>query len=94
MKFTDLFVRRPVLAIVVNLIELVCSAGVPAIYTQVLALHESIGMRRVGVYERVGWKFGAWHDVGWWQARLAPAFALRRCGCHCRKGTSARHRPG
>lgn len=28
------------LAIVVNLIELVCSAGVPAVYTQILALHE------------------------------------------------------
>jgi phosphinothricin acetyltransferase len=24
----------------------------------------------VGTYARVGWKFGAWHDVGWWQCPL------------------------
>ncbi|MGH2383169.1 MAG: GNAT family N-acetyltransferase [Candidatus Limnocylindria bacterium] len=36
-----------------------------------VALHEAIGMRRIGVYERVGYKFGAWHDVGWWGMRIA-----------------------
>jgi len=36
-----------------------------------VALHEAIGMRRVGVYERVGFKFGAWHDVAWFGMRLA-----------------------
>ena len=35
------------------------------------ALHESIGMRRIGVYERVGYKLGAWHDVAWYGLRLA-----------------------
>ena len=35
-----------------------------------VALHEAIGMRRIGVYERVGYKFGAWHDVGWWGLRI------------------------
>lgn len=35
-----------------------------------VALHEAIGMRLVGVYERVGFKFGAWHDVAWYQLRL------------------------
>ena len=34
-------------------------------------LHEGLGMRRIGVYERVGWKFGAWHDVAWYGMRLA-----------------------
>jgi phosphinothricin acetyltransferase len=24
----------------------------------------------VGVYRSVGWKMGAWHDVGWWQLVL------------------------
>jgi L-amino acid N-acyltransferase YncA len=33
-------------------------------------LHESVGFRPVGVYERIGWKQGRWHDVGWWQAQL------------------------
>lgn len=36
-----------------------------------VALHESIGMRRIGVYERVGWKHGAWRDVAWYGLRLA-----------------------
>jgi phosphinothricin acetyltransferase len=36
-----------------------------------VALHESIGMRRIGVYERVGYKFGAWHDVAWYGIRIA-----------------------
>lgn len=36
-----------------------------------LALHEAIGMRRIGIYERVGYKFGAWHDVAWYGLRLA-----------------------
>lgn len=35
-----------------------------------VAIHEGIGMRRIGVYERVGFKFGAWHDVAWYGLRL------------------------
>ena len=35
-----------------------------------VALHEAIGMRRIGVYERVGFKHGAWHDVAWYHLRL------------------------
>jgi L-amino acid N-acyltransferase YncA len=34
-------------------------------------LHEAIGMRRIGVYERIGYKFDAWHDVAWYGLRLA-----------------------
>jgi L-amino acid N-acyltransferase YncA len=37
-----------------------------------VALHEAIGFRPVGVYRAIGWKFGAWHDVGWWQIALRP----------------------
>jgi L-amino acid N-acyltransferase YncA len=37
-----------------------------------VALHESMGMRPVGVYRHVGFKMGAWHDVGWWQGKLQP----------------------
>jgi L-amino acid N-acyltransferase YncA len=33
-------------------------------------LHESLGFRPVGVYPRVGFKLGRWHDVGWWQLPL------------------------
>jgi phosphinothricin acetyltransferase len=35
-----------------------------------VGLHEALGFRPVGVYRAVGWKFGAWHDVGWWQLAL------------------------
>jgi phosphinothricin acetyltransferase len=36
-----------------------------------VALHEAIGMRRIGIYEGVGFKHGAWHDVAWYHLRLA-----------------------
>ena len=35
-----------------------------------VALHERVGFAPVGVYRRVGYKLGAWHDVGWWQRSL------------------------
>lgn len=33
-------------------------------------LHESVGFEPVGVYRGVGFKQGAWRDVGWWARRL------------------------
>ncbi len=36
-------------------------------------LHERLGFERAGTYRQVGWKFGAWHDVGLWQRALAIA---------------------
>jgi L-amino acid N-acyltransferase YncA len=35
-----------------------------------VGLHEAIGMAPVGVYRRIGFKLGRWHDVGWWQRAL------------------------
>jgi len=35
-----------------------------------VGLHEALGFRPVGVYRSVGFKRGAWHDVGWWQLAL------------------------
>ena len=35
-----------------------------------VALHEAFGFAPVGVYRAVGYKLGAWHDVGWWQLAL------------------------
>jgi phosphinothricin acetyltransferase len=35
-----------------------------------VALHEAVGFTKVGVYHEVGFKFGRWHDVGWWQRIL------------------------
>ncbi len=33
-------------------------------------LHRAMGFEPVGVYRRVGWKLGAWHDVAWMQRAL------------------------
>jgi L-amino acid N-acyltransferase YncA len=35
-----------------------------------VGLHEALGFVPVGVYRSVGYKMGAWHDVGWWQLPL------------------------
>ena len=35
-----------------------------------VALHESFGFRLVGIYRRIGFKRGAWWDVGWWELEL------------------------
>jgi phosphinothricin acetyltransferase len=31
-----------------------------------------MGFAPVGIYRRVGYKLGAWHDVGWWNRPLEP----------------------
>jgi phosphinothricin acetyltransferase len=33
-------------------------------------LHRALGFEPVGVYRRIGWKHGAWHDVAWAQRAL------------------------
>ena len=37
-----------------------------------VGLHESLGFLPIGVFRRVGFKHGEWHDVGWWQLSLSP----------------------
>lgn len=32
-----------------------------------VGIHERLGFQPIGVYKDVGYKFGSWHDVGWWQ---------------------------
>lgn len=38
-----------------------------------VSLHEKLGFRKVGELEQVGWKFGRWVNVGYWQLRLDPS---------------------
>jgi L-amino acid N-acyltransferase YncA len=38
-----------------------------------VALHEAVGFVPVGVYKEVGFKSGAWRDVGWWGLAIATA---------------------
>ena len=35
-----------------------------------VGFHESLGFAPIGVYPRIGYKHGKWHDVGWWRLRL------------------------
>ena len=35
-----------------------------------VGLHEAMGFQKLGVYRNVGFKFGEWRDVGWWQLTL------------------------
>ena len=36
-----------------------------------VAMHEKFGMHKVAHFEEVGYKFGNWVDVGYWQLKLA-----------------------
>jgi L-amino acid N-acyltransferase YncA len=40
-----------------------------------VALHQAMGFEALGVYRDVGFKFGRWHDVGWWRLALSDADA-------------------
>lgn len=40
-----------------------------------VGLHRAMGFEPVGVYRRIGWKNGRWHDVAWTQRPIGE-----RCG--------------
>lgn len=48
----------------------VACAGITLPNDSSIGLHSALGFTEVGVYRRIGFKFGAWHDVAWWQAEL------------------------
>ncbi|MGN6187354.1 MAG: arsinothricin resistance N-acetyltransferase ArsN1 family B [Conexibacter sp.] len=50
----------------------IACAGITLPNDASVGLHESLGFEPVGVYPGIGWKAGAWRDVGWWQLRLLP----------------------
>jgi phosphinothricin acetyltransferase len=35
-----------------------------------VALHRCVGFEPIGVFRNIGWKFGRWHDVAWYQRKL------------------------
>jgi phosphinothricin acetyltransferase len=37
-----------------------------------VGLHQAMGFQQVGVYQQVGFKYGVWHDVAWFQRPLQP----------------------
>lgn len=50
----------------------VACAGITLPNEASVALHERLGFVAVGIYRNIGWKAGAWRDVGWWQLDLNP----------------------
>jgi phosphinothricin acetyltransferase len=48
-------------------------AGITLPNAASVGLHESVGFEQIGVNREIGWKEGAWRDVGWYQRELAPA---------------------
>jgi L-amino acid N-acyltransferase YncA len=45
-------------------------AGITLPNAASVGLHESVGFEPIGVYSDVGYKNGAWQDVGWWGRRI------------------------
>ena len=39
-----------------------------------VGLHEAMGFTKVANFDKAGYKFGGWHDVGWWALDLHPEF--------------------
>jgi L-amino acid N-acyltransferase YncA len=56
----------------------VAHAGITLPNAASVRLHESCGFESVGVYRDVGFKLGAFHDVGWWRLALQPALGEPR----------------
>ena len=47
-------------------------AGITVPNPASVGLHEAMGFELVGVYRDIGYKLGAWRDVGWYQMPLQP----------------------
>lgn len=46
------------------------TAGIALPNQASVALHESLGFKLIGAFEKAGYKHDGWHDVGWWQLEL------------------------
>ena len=45
-------------------------AGISLPNSASVGLHEAMGFTLIGIHRQVGYKLGAWRDVGWWQLAL------------------------
>jgi len=45
-------------------------AGITVPNDASVRLHEALGFRKVGYYEEVGWKFGQYRSVAWYEIRI------------------------
>lgn len=51
-------------------------AGIALPNAASVGLHEAMGFTPLGVYREVGFKHGAWHDVGWWRLPLGAGLPI------------------
>ena len=61
------------------LIEMLKLQGIKTVYGGVTIpnskserLHMALGFRRLGTYRNTGYKCGKWHDVAWYEKKIAP----------------------
>jgi L-amino acid N-acyltransferase YncA len=64
-------------ALYTSLFKILCLQGYSNAYAGIalpnpgsVGLHEAMGFKPIGIYQQVGYKLGAWHDVGWWYLQL------------------------
>lgn len=64
------------------LLDLLARQGFHAAYAGIalpneksVGLHEAMGFGHIGTFAEVGYKFGVWHDVGWWRRPLGGGAA-------------------
>lgn len=77
----DAFQRKQVArALYSGLFELLASQHVANLLAVItlpnegsVRLHEQMGFKYCGVFNRVGYKLGQWHPVGWWELPLPEA---------------------
>jgi len=48
-------------------------AGIALPNASSVGLHQALGFSPVGVYREVGFKLGAWREVGWWRLGLSAS---------------------
>lgn len=51
------------------------TAGITLPNAASVGLHAAFGFTLVGVYRDIGYKFGTWHDVAWYEAEIQPLTA-------------------
>jgi L-amino acid N-acyltransferase YncA len=72
--FTRLGLGRMAMSAVLAILRLqgahLAVAGITPPNPGSVALHEALGFSRIGLYEAIGWKRGAWHGVEWFALEL------------------------